>query len=452
MAADTNPTWPVMSIAEANAALTAPGMPFEMETVNVRGLTLRAYKNAPPNLRTVFEAGRQWGNRDFLVYEGERLSFENHYRAVVTFGHALIDTYGVKKGDRITIAMRNYPEWSIAFWAAAALGAVVVPLNAWGTGPELEYGIADSGSKIVIADGERLERLAPHLDALKLDALIVARAGKLELGRAVAMEAIIGQPGDYARLMDTPLPDPDLVPEDDATIFYTSGTTGKPKGALGTQRNILTNLISAGYAGVRAMLRRGETPPAPDPDAPQRSMLISVPFFHATGCHSILVPLYASGGKLVIMHKWHAERALELIEREKIHAFGGVPSMAWQVLESPDFAIRDTSSVDSISYGGAPSAPDLVTRIKKQFPKVQPGNGYGLTETSSITTTNSAEDYQHRPESAGPCVPVCDMKVVDEHGKEVAAGEVGELWIKGPNVVKGYWNKPEATAASFSDG
>lgn len=452
MAEEKKPNWPVMSIAEANAALTAPGMPFEMETVEVRGLTLRAYKNAPPNLRAVFELGRQWGKRDFLVYGKERLNFENHYRAVVTFGHALSETYGVKKGDRVTLAMRNYPEWSIAFWAVVALGGVIVPLNAWGTGPELEYGISDSGSKVVIVDGERLERLQPHLDALKLDALIVARAGDMPLGRAVAIEAIIGQPGDYARLPDTPLPDPELVADDNATIFYTSGTTGKPKGALGTQRNIMTNLISAGYAGARAMLRRGETPPAPDPQAPQRSMLISVPFFHATGCHSILVPIYAAGGKLVIMHKWNAEEALRLIEEEKLQAFGGVPSMAWQVLESPEFYNHDTSSVESVSYGGAPSAPDLVARLKQQFPKVQPGNGYGLTETSSITTTNSAEDYQHRPESAGPCVPVCDMKVVDENGKTLPAGSIGELWIKGPNVVKGYWNKPEATEASFTDG
>jgi long-chain acyl-CoA synthetase len=452
MAEEKKPNWPVMSIAEANAALTAPGMPYEMETVEVRGLTLRAYKNAPPNLRAVFELGRQWGTRDFLVYGKERLNFENHYRAVVTFGHALSETYGVKKGDRVTLAMRNYPEWSIAFWAVVALGGVIVPLNAWGTGPELEYGIADSGSKVVIVDGERLERLQPHLDALKLDALIVARAGDMPLGRAVAIEAIIGQPGDYARLPDTPLPDPELLPDDNATIFYTSGTTGKPKGALGTQRNIMTNLISAGYAGARAMLRRGETLPAPDPDAPQRSMLISVPFFHATGCHSILVPIYAAGGKLVIMHKWNAEEALRLIEEEKLQAFGGVPSMAWQVLESPEFYNHDTSSVESVSYGGAPSAPDLVARLKQQFPKVQPGNGYGLTETSSITTTNSAEDYQHRPESAGPCVPVCDMKVVDENGKTLPAGSIGELWIKGPNVVKGYWNKPEATEASFTDG
>tara|TARA_R110000824_G_scaffold118960_18_gene272512 strand:+ start:31548 stop:33302 length:1755 start_codon:yes stop_codon:yes gene_type:complete len=452
MSAQSKPVWPVVSIAEANKMLTAPGMPFEMETVNVRGLPTRVYKNAPANLRLVFEAGRAWGSRDFLVYQDERLSFDDHYRAVVTLGRELAGKYGVVKGDRVTIAMRNYPEWSIAFWAAAALGAIVVPLNAWGTGPELEYGISDSGSKVVIVDGERLERITPHLKELKISGVIVARPGGMPLGDAVAMDAIIGKPGSYAGLSDEALPDPDLHPEDDATIFYTSGTTGKPKGALGTQRNILTNLISAGYAGARAMLRRGEALPAPDPDAPQRSMLISVPFFHATGCHSILVPMYAGGGKLVIMHKWNAEEALRLIEEEKLQAFGGVPSMAWQVLESPDFATRDTSTVESISYGGAPSAPDLVSRIKQQFPKVQPGNGYGLTETSSITTTNSAEDYQHRPESAGPCVPVCDLKVVDENGKDVPAGQVGELWIKGPNVVKGYWNKPEATAASFSDG
>ncbi|MDO8290108.1 MAG: class I adenylate-forming enzyme family protein [Parvibaculum sp.] len=452
---DAQKSWPVMSIAEANKALTAPGMPYEMDTANVRGLTLRVYKNAPPHLRVVFEAGRAFGDRDCLVYENERLSFENQYRAVATFARELSSKYGVGKGDRVTLAMRNYPEWSIAFWAVAILGGVIVPLNAWGTGAELEYGITDSGSKVVIVDGERLERLTPHLDVLKssgVAAVIVARAGSVPLGHAVDMASIIGKPDGYASLSDVLPDDPHIATDDDATIFYTSGTTGKPKGALGTHRNMMTNLLSAGYAGARAMLRRGEPLPQPDPNAPQRAMLISVPLFHATGCHSILVPMYAGGGKLVIMHKWNPEDALRLIEREKIHAFGGVPAMAWQVLESPEFYNYDTSTVESISYGGAPSAPDLVTRIKQQFPKVQPGNGYGLTETSSITTTNSAEDYQHRPESAGPCVPVCDLKVVDEHGKTLPQGAIGELWIKGPNVVKGYWNKPEATAASITDG
>ncbi|HUD52716.1 class I adenylate-forming enzyme family protein [Parvibaculum sp.] len=448
--ADTS--WPAMSIADANRILTAPGMPFEMETLTIRGIPTRVYKNAPPHLRFIFEAGRAHGARDFIVYEGERLSFENHYRAAVAFGRVLADKYGVRKGDRVTIAMRNFPEWSIAFWAAAALGAVIVPINAWGTGPELEYCITDSGSKVAVIDGERLDRLKPHLANLNLAGLVTVRTPRELLDGAEAFEDLIGKPADYAKLSDAALPDPGLLPEDDATIFYTSGTTGKPKGALGTQRNILTNLISAAYAPARAYLRRGEQPPQSDPNAPQRSMLLSVPLFHATGCHSILVPMYAGGGKLVIMHKWQPERALELIEQEKIQAFGGVPAMVWQVLESPDFAKYDTSSVESVSYGGAPSAPDLVQRIKQQFPKVHPGNGYGLTETSSITTQNSAEDYVNRPESAGPAVPVCDLKVVDENGKDVPTGQVGELWIKGPNVVKGYWNKPEATQAAITDG
>jgi len=444
--------WPAMSIADANRLLTAPGTPFEMETVTIRGIPTRVYKNTPPHLRFIFEAGRAYGARDFIVYEGERLSFENHYRAATAFARVLAGKYGVKKGDRVTIAMRNFPEWSISFWAIAALGAVVVPVNAWGTGPELEYCIADSGSKVVVLDHERVDRLRPHFRNLALEGIVAVRTPKDELGIAEAFEDLVGKPSDYASLSADPLPDPGLVPEDDATIFYTSGTTGKPKGALGTQRNIMTNLVSMAYAPARACLRRGEIPQPPDPTGPQRSILLSVPLFHATGCHSILVPMYAGGGKLVIMHKWQPERALQLIEEEKLQAFGGVPAMVWQVLESPDFDKYDTSSVESVSYGGAPSAPDLVERIGKQFPKVHPGNGYGLTETSSVTTQNTAEDYVNRPESAGPAVPVVDLKVVDENGKEVPAGLIGELWIKGPNVVKGYWNKPEATAASFTDG
>ena len=181
-------------------------------------------------------------------------------------------------------------------------------------------------------------------------------------------------------------------------------------------------------------------------------MLLSVPFFHATGCHSVLVSNTAFGGKLVIMYKWDPERALDLIEREQVTIFGGVPAMVWQVLDSPDFAKRDTSSVKSISYGGAPAPPELVKRIKEHFPVGLPSNGYGLTETSSVTTMNTGEDYVRKPESVGPPVPVCDVKVMDDEGEEVPAGEVGELWIKGPNIVRGYWHNPEATAATFTDG
>jgi steroid-24-oyl-CoA synthetase len=446
--------WPAMSIADAHDLLTnTPDSPFEMAEEVVRGVTLRVWKNAPSSLRELFEAGRAHGDLEYLVFEEERITYEAHYRAVAKLAHELV-ARGVGKGDRVAIVMRNYPEWSVAFWATVVIGAVSVPLNAWLTGPELEYGLSDSGSKVAIVDGERADRIRDHLPNLSgLTSLIVVRSGGALPDGATAWDDIVGPPGSLNKLPDIALPDVDILPEDDATIFYTSGTTGKPKGALGTHRNILTNLVSLGIAPTRAYLRRGEVPLAPDPKAPKRAFLLSVPFFHATGCHSILVPNLAAGGKIVMMYKWDPEEALRLIEKEKIAAFGGVPAMVWQVLESPNFESFDLSSVESVSYGGAPSAPELVTRIKQAFPKVSPGNGYGLTETSSVTTQNSAEDYQNRPSSAGPAVPVCDLKIVDTENREVPLGEVGELLIRGPNVVKGYWNKPEATAEAIdADG
>ena len=447
--------WPAMSVPDAYEKLTAPGAPFEMEEALVRGVPMRVYKNAPPNLRAVFEAGRAWGARDCIVYEDERVSFEDHYRAVATFARVLASRYGVEKGDRVAIAMRNFPEWSVVFWATAILGGIIVPLNAWGTGAELEYGLTDSGAKVLVVDGERLERITPELPKLKLAGLIASRTPDEVLAAAPTAERfedLVAGPGHYTTLDDSLPPVPDLHPDDEVTIFYTSGTTGKPKGALGTHRNILTNLISLGFSGARSVLRRGEELPAPDPNAPQRAMLLSVPLFHATGCHSILVPNYVHGGKLVFMHKWNPERALELIEKERINTFGGVPAMVWQVLESPDLDKRDTSSVEGIGYGGAPATSELVARIKQAFPKVQPSNGYGLTETSAATTQNAAEDYVNRPDSAGLAVPVVDLKVANDQGDVLPVGEIGELWIRGPNVVVGYWNKPEETAKTFEDG
>ena len=435
-----------LSIAEAVAALTAPGAPFAMEEREIRGLRTRVWKNAPASLRAVLEGSRAHGDLPFLVYEDERLTFAEHYRRCAVLARTLSERYGVRKGDRVAIAMRNFPEWSVVFWAAAAVGAIVVPLNAWMTGPELDYCLADSGASVLIADAERAERLLPHLLALRLTATIVARATKPLPPGLVPFEQAMGPPN-----ADATLPAMSIDPEDDATIFYTSGTTGKPKGALGTQRNICTNITSVAFAQARALLRRGEALPAPG-TAPKRAILLSVPFFHATGCHSTLCPALLNGGKIVLMYRWDPERAMQLMERERVTGFGGAQAMAWQVIEHPAFGRFDLASVESIAYGGAPSAPELVTRIMERFPKGIPGNGYGLTETSSVTSQNAAEDYQRKPDSAGLVVPVCDVRVVDPAGADVPQGEIGELWVKGPNVVKGYWNKPEATADTFTEG
>ncbi len=453
------PFVPAMSVQRAHALLCQPGTPFELEERTIDGTPMRVWKNAPPSLAALFEMGRAWGDLPYLVLEEERVSYRAHANAAATLAHALRDRFGVAKGDRVGIAMRNLPEFVCAFWAIQLVGGVAMPLNAWWTAQELEYGLADSGARVLIADRERLERLltlehegARFPSLPDLAHLIVTRAAGGAPAGVVRLEDIIGGPQAWGALAETASPAVEIGPEDLATLFYTSGTTGKPKGAFGTHRNCITNLFNMMVGQARAFLRRGEAPPAADPAAPRKAVLLAVPLFHVTASHSLMVPAMASGLKIVMMHRWDATRGLELIETEKINSFGGVPAIAWQVLEHPDLAKYDTSSVESVSYGGAPSAPELVRRIVEAFPKVQPGQGYGLTETSAAVTTNGAEDYELRPSSCGPLAPVNDARIVDAEGRDVSSGEVGELWVRGPNVVRGYWNKPEATEAAFGGG
>jgi len=368
--------------------------------------------------------------------------------------------------------MRNLPEWVMAFWAAIAVGAVVVPINAWWTGAELAYGLLDSGTSVAFVDEEREARIRPHLGELPdLRAVIVTSEEHLETGgRRTAVGSVVERAGlepvpvvPFTEAVGTPvegaiLPAADIDPDDDATIFYTSGTTGRPKGAVGTHRNSASNLMNLFFVATMGSARRSGW--VDTSSGTQNANLLSVPLFHATGCHAILVTNAAAGGKLVMMHHFDPERALELIERERVTIFGGVPTMVMQVIDSPDFAKRDTSSVKSISYGGAPCPPDLVRRITKYFPAGAPGNGYGLTETSAMSTMNNGADYVRKPTSVGPPAPVCDVAVVPEDypGEEPPVSQsvdperTGELWIKGPNVVRGYWNRPEETAAAFSRG
>ncbi|ONF95360.1 class I adenylate-forming enzyme family protein [Sphingomonas jeddahensis] len=450
--APAGPEWPAVSLDETYRILTAPGAPFETREEEIRGVRLRTYVAALNDLRQVFDLGRSWGDREFIIYEGERQTYAAHFRAAGQLGRVLHDRLGVRKGDRLVVAMRNLPEWSIAFWAGISIGAVVTPLNAWGLGDELAYGITNSGARVAIVDGDRLQRLAPFVADCALDGLISVRTTDDHGTGAIPLDDLIGPREGYADLPDVPMPDPGHHTDDPATILYTSGTTGRPKGALGTHRNVLTNVISIAFNNARATIRRGDALPAPDPEAPQRVNLLPVPLFHVTGTNSMLIPTVMAGAKLVLMHKWNPERFLELVEAERVNSTTGVPAMVWQVLESPDFARRDLSSLDSYGYGGAAIAPELTLKFAELFPWFKPGQGYGATETSSVSIGNSAEDYLRHPDSVGLPVPVCDVKVVDANGRELPRGEAGELWIRGPNVVAGYWNNPDATAQCFTDG
>ena len=442
--------WPVMTRDQVKAALCAPGMPFEMETAEIEGVPTRVWKNALPNLAVLAaHANASFGDREFVVYEDERVTYAAWHRAVATLAHALQER-GVKKGDRVALAMRNLPEWPVAFFAAAVTGAIVVPLNAWWTGEELAFGLADSGAAVLICDAERWDRISPYKAEMPaLAHVMVARAGPAAMAEpAITLESIIGSPKSYADLADLPLPDVAIAPDAAATIFYTSGTTGKPKGALGSHRNLLTNGFSSAYSGAATMLRRGD--PLPEPSI--RASLLVIPMFHVTACSASMIPTIQAGHKIVLLHKWDTVKAFEIIEREKINATGGVPFIAWQLIEHPDREKYDLSSIDAISYGGAPSAPELVSKIYEIFGAF-PGNGWGMTETMATVTSHVAEDYLNRPDSCGPAVAVSDVKIMSEDGStELPVGEVGELWARGPQIVKGYWNRPDATAETFVDG
>lgn len=439
--------WPAISRDGCRQLLTAPGQRFEMEVVDIRGVPTRVWKNTPPNLRAIALAGRAHGEREFSIYEDERVTYDAWFKAVAKLAHEL-QARGIKKGDRVALAMRNLPEWPVIFFAVTTIGAICVPLNAWWTGPELSFGMSNSGTKLLFCDAERWERIKQHrAECPDLETVIVSRSDEA-LDGAERLEDFIGAPNDYASLSQMELPDVEIAPDDDATIFYTSGTTGNPKGALGTHRNLCTNVLSSGYNAACAILRRGEKIPEPQP----RTGLNVIPLFHVTACSAGLMGNIAAGNKVVFMYKWDPVKAFELIEREKVNATGGVPTIAWQLIEHPARKDYDLSSLEAIAYGGAPSAPDLVKKIREVFGAL-PGNGWGMTETMATVTGHSSEDYLNRPESCGPPVAVADLKIMSEDGtSEIPTGEVGELWARGPMIVKGYWNNPEATEATFTDG
>lgn len=438
--------WPALSLREVEERLCAPGARFEMETVEIRGIPTRVWKNAPHSLRELADHARGHGDRLITIHDDERISYEAWYRAVARLANALSEA-GIGKGDRVALAMRNLPEWPVAFFAATTIGAICVPLNAWWTGAELAFGLENSGSRILICDGERWQRIAPHRgECLALEQVWVSRDDG-PIGDAAQLESIIGAPADWAQLPDAVIPEAELDPDDPATIFYTSGTTGQPKGALGTHRNLITNIFSTAYAAARSVLRRGEAIPVPEP----KVGLTVIPLFHVTACSAGLMGQLFAGHTIIYMRRWDPVEAFAIIEREKVQLAGGVPTIAWQMIEHPERGKYDLSSIESIAYGGAPAAPELVRAIYEGF-GAMPGNGWGMTETMATVTSHSGEDYLNRPESCGPPVPVSDLKVTDEEGRLCATGEVGELWARGPQVVMGYWNRPQATAETFSDG
>ncbi len=439
-----------LSYQEAGEQVTAPGQLFEVTPISIGKVEYKAFKNAPGSLRDLFSLARGYGDKTFLVYENERWSFADVMRHADALGSLLVEKYGVGKGDRVAIGMRNYPEWVMAFAAITSIGAISVSLNAWWVEDELDYALSDSGAKVLIADAERVERTR---DACKrLDVSVIGVRGEPFAGVDLWDEVLP---------LGAPLPDVAVGPEDDATILYTSGTTGRPKGAVSTNRAVLQALM--GFA-CRAMVERardqaaegeasGEGASAADiAEAAEQSFILVVPLFHVTGCVPVMLSCFAFGMKLVMMHRWDPDRALELIERERVTTFVGVPTQSWDLLESPRFSEFDTSSLRAVGGGGAPAPPALVKRVAGSFSQGRPNIGYGMTETNAYGPGNSGKDYIDHPTSTGRPTPILEISIRDPDGNPLPVGESGEIWLKSPSLIRGYWAKPEETAATFVDG
>ncbi len=426
------------------AALTAPGADFEVTTTNVRGVDIKTYANALTNLRDAWVSTAAYAEREYIVYEDERLTYAQAHEHVNSLGNWLIGQ-GVQPGDRVAIAMRNYPEWILSYWAILSVGATVVGMNAWWTGPEMLYALEDSTPKAIIADEERLATL--NSIRAKLANLVV-------IGVRVP-----GSPADVTPWSDviadpTPMPEIAIDPDSDACIFYTSGTTGNPKGAQLTHRGCTTNIWSLMFAAAlqrvlavqKGLIEADAEPPIP-------SALVTTPLFHVTANNCVAHGTTLAGGKLTHMYKWDAGVALKLIEQERISALSGVPVMAREVISHPDFATTDTSSLMTLGGGGAQLQPDLVGKIDEQVATARPNTGYGMTETCGIITSIGADYFVDKPASCGPAMPAYETKVVDpETGEERATGEAGELWVRGGHVIRGYLNRPDATAETIVDG
>lgn len=433
------------TLQDTVAQLTAPGQMFEIAELEINGRPARAWAHAPATLRQLWANTAAHADKDYLVYEHQRWTYAQAHDEVNRIANWL-HSQGIRQHDRVAIAMRNYPEWLLSYWAVTSMGAVVVGINAWWVPDELAYALDDSRPGVILCDRERLERFAAIRDRYP------------EI-RAVALRC--DEAPDWATpwpellAADSDMPDADIDPEDDACIFYTSGTTGHPKGAQLTHRGCCNNVLSMLFVNVTqarlsAQLLDNPAMDPANPDGPGPATLLATPLFHVTANNCSAQPITIAGGKLAFMYKWDAEEALRIIQQEKIRTIASVPAMTRELVLHPRFDDYDTSSVLGFGGGGAAVQPDLVAKISDKGRAAN--QGYGMTETCGIIAASIGAFLAEKPTSCGPPLPIYDIKIADPDGRALPVGEVGQVCVRGAQVIKGYLNRPEATAETIVDG
>ncbi len=428
-------------IAAKSAAITGPEGFFALQDVTVDGLSYRAYTHAPKTLIDVLQSGRNHGDIDFIVYEGERYSYSRFYQQVDALAASLQNDYGIAKGDRVALAMRNNPEWAIAYAAASLIGAIVVPINSWGKTEELRYAISDCGARVLICDSARLKLIDGVFAELDVDAIVVGDAVESR-ERLAAFPAVLeqGAAREY-RVVEA-------SPEDICLILYTSGSTGFPKGVAHRHIAITQSLWNMLYLGMLLMELEGAR--EFKGGAERETPLLTVPLFHATGLlGGFVMPLF-TGQKAVMMYKWDSVTALKLIQDEKVTGLASVPAIVQDLLGHPEFDNYDTSSLIRVAAAGAATPAGLPELIQAKVGNPSRSAGYGMTESMAVCSSMSGAVFDMKPESAGVLSPIMDVRTVDADGNVLQRGQAGEIEMRGITCMQGYWEKPEANAATLA--
>jgi long-chain acyl-CoA synthetase len=423
--------------------VTGPGSWFEVEDGVVNGVAMKVFKNAPKALRDVFNPSRE-SDATYMVYEDEEWSYKKTHQEADALAYALVHTYNIKPGDRVGISMRNLPEWVVSFTAITGIGAVSVSMNSWWTEEELEFSLKDVGLSVLIVDSERIERATGPCERNGTK-MITVREGN------VVIPAIAKRWEDVVARGEA-MPFVEITTDMDAIILFTSGTTGFPKGAVSTHQAV-GNSMMAFSARASANGKRVEGLAQEKKDSPFPNVgILAVPLFHVTGM-AVMLSNFAYQFKMVIMFKWDAERALQLIEKHHITTFTGVPTQSWDMVQHPNFSKYDTSSLNTVGGGGAPAPAKLVEQVDGAFKSGRPNLSYGMTETNAYGPGNVGTEYTSHPNSTGRTpLPGMELEIRDEDANPVPRNTSGEIWMKGPMLIRGYWNRPEANKETLVNG
>ncbi|MGB3053033.1 MAG: class I adenylate-forming enzyme family protein [Polyangiales bacterium] len=424
-------------LAAVEAQLLSPGAPFELAEEEVLGERVRVFANRARSLRDVLLRGREFAGAEYMVFrEAERerrFTFEDHEKHVASAAAAFADRFGVGPGDRVAILAANCPEWIISFWATVSLGAICVGLNGWWTENEIRYALGHSKPKLLIADEKRAARIT----------------GDPGVPILVAEDDFDSLLTEYP---NAELPTQPITESDPAIILYTSGTTGRAKGVVHTHGNVTNMLMVSFFHGARLMMAN---PKAAELPQLANSILVTSPLFHVSGLHCAAVTALAGGAKTVWpMGRFDPETTLNLIEREKITGWGYTATVLHRLLNHPKVGTYDLSSFRSVGGGGSPIPAPLIEKARSLFPQCSHtmGVGYGLTEGTAFATLNVGEELSADPSSVGRPVPIVEIEIRDERGQRVEDGEEGEIHLRGPLVMREYWEDPEATRRAIGAG